>query len=62
MERRDTAVDQGLGWFRKPGAVADVAVFDLKEGSFEFVDNESAKRTGRQKLVPYAVISGGKKI
>jgi len=45
----------------RPGATADVAVFDLKEGDFEFVDNYTNKRVGRRKLVPYAVVMGGKK-
>src|SRR6185503_15821916 len=44
------------------GAPADVAVFDLRDGEFEFVDNERAKRIGRQKLVPSAVIANGRKV
>jgi len=46
----------------RTGAPADVAVFDLKEGDFEFADNYGNKRTGRRKLFPYAVVMGGKKI
>jgi dihydroorotase len=46
----------------KPGAVADVAVFDLKEGAFEFLDNENAKRTGQRKLVAQTVIASGKRV
>jgi dihydroorotase len=46
----------------KPGAVADVAVFDLKEGTFEFLDNVSAKRPGQRKLVAQAVIANGKRV
>jgi dihydroorotase len=46
----------------RTGAVADVAVFDLQKGDFEFVDNVDTKRTGHQKLVPYAVVAGGKKV
>lgn len=42
------------------GAVADVALFELRTGEFEFVDNVNAKRIGRQKLVPAGVIAGGK--
>jgi dihydroorotase len=42
------------------GAVADVALFELRSGEFEFVDNVNAKRVGRQKLVPAGVIVGGK--
>jgi len=45
----------------KTGAAADVAVLDLKEGDFDFVDNYKGQRTGHRKLVPYAVVMGGKK-
>src|SRR5580700_11211464 len=34
------------------GAPADVAIMELREGSFEFLDNYKGKRTGRQKLFP----------
>jgi dihydroorotase len=44
------------------GVVADVAVLDLQEGSFEFVDNYKGKRTGPRKLVPYAVVAGGNRV
>jgi dihydroorotase len=44
------------------GAPADVAVFELQQGNFEFVDNVHAKRAGTQKLVPRAVVAGGKRI
>jgi dihydroorotase len=44
------------------GAAADLAVFELQEGNFEFVDNADAKRTGHQKLVPRAVVAGGKRV
>ena len=49
-----------LGTLR-PGAPADVAVLELKNGEFEFVDNVDAKRTGREKLVTTAVLAGGKR-
>jgi dihydroorotase len=45
----------------KVGAPADVTVLELREGDFDFVDNDNTKRTGRQKLVPYAVVAGGKR-
>ena len=45
----------------RPGAAADVAVLELREGDFEFVDNYKGKRMGRRKLVPYAVVVGGKR-
>jgi dihydroorotase len=46
----------------RTGAAADVAVFELKEGDFEFVDNLKEKRIGHQKLVPHAVVFGGKRV
>jgi dihydroorotase len=42
------------------GAAADLALFELRTGEFEFVDNVKAVRMGRQKLVPAGVIVGGK--
>jgi dihydroorotase len=46
----------------KVGAPADIAVVDLREGSFEFVDNFENKRQGRQRLFPSVTILGGKKV
>jgi dihydroorotase len=43
------------------GAPADIAVMELREGSFEFVDNYKGTRTGRQRLFPVATVVGGKK-
>ena len=43
------------------GAPADIAVLELREGSFEFLDNYQGKRTGRQRLFPVATVIGGKK-
>ena len=43
------------------GAPADVAILELREGSFEFVDNYKATRTGRQRLFPIATVTGGKR-
>jgi dihydroorotase len=43
------------------GAPADIAVLELREGSFEFLDNYQGKRTGRQRLFPIATVVGGKK-
>jgi len=42
--------------------VADVAVLDLRQGEFEFVDNIDGKRTGKQKLVTAAVLMNGKRV
>ena len=44
------------------GAPADVAVLELREGRFEFVDNYENIRTGRQRLFPSATVLGGKRI
>ena len=44
------------------GEVADVAILELRNGEFEFVDNYNNKRTGTQKLFATAVIMGGKRI
>jgi dihydroorotase len=44
------------------GAPADVAVLELRQGSFEFVDNYGNKRTGRQRLFPSGTVLGGKRV
>jgi len=46
----------------KVGAPADVAVLELREGTFEFLDNYQNKRTGRRRLFPSATVLGGKRI
>jgi len=46
----------------KVGVPADVAVLELREGTFEFVDNYENKRTGRQRLFPAGTVLGGKRI
>lgn len=46
----------------KPGAPADIAVLELKDGSFEFEDNFKNMRTGRQRLFPFATVLGGKRV
>jgi len=43
------------------GAPADVAIMELREGSFEFLDNYEGKRTGRQRLFPVATVLNGKR-
>ena len=42
------------------GAPADVAVLELKDGNFEFVDNYKGTRMGKQRLFPFASVMGGK--
>jgi dihydroorotase len=54
----DTFSDRGT---LNVGAPADVAVLELKEGNFEFVDNYKGTRTGKQRLFPVATVMGGKK-
>ena len=44
------------------GAPADIALMELREGSFEFVDNYQGTRTGRQRLFPFATVLGGKRV
>ena len=44
------------------GAAADIAVLELRDGSFEFVDNIDGTRTGRQKLVAAAVVINGRRV
>jgi dihydroorotase len=46
----------------KPGAPADIAVLELREGSFEFVDNYQGTRTGKQRLFPSATVLAGKRV
>jgi dihydroorotase len=43
------------------GAPADIAVLELREGSFQFLDNYKGVRTGRQRLFPTGAVAGGKK-
>src|SRR5262249_11654749 len=43
------------------GAPADVAILDLREGSFDFVDNYKGTRSGKQRLFPVASVLAGKK-
>src|SRR5262245_55016355 len=44
------------------GAPADVAVLELRQGTFEFVDNYGNKRTGRQRLFPSGTVLAGKRV
>lgn len=44
------------------GAPADVALLELREGSFEFLDNYENKRAGRQRLFPSGTVLGGKRV
>ncbi len=44
----------------KVGAVADVSVFEIKEGDFTFTDSYRKTRHGRQRLAPVVTVRGGK--
>jgi dihydroorotase len=44
------------------GAPADVAIMELREGSFEFLDNYKGVRTGHQRLFPAATVLAGKNV
>ena len=44
------------------GAPADVAILELREGRFEFVDNYENLRVGRQRLFPYETVLAGRRV
>ena len=44
------------------GAPADVALLELREGNFEFLDNFKNKITGSQRLFPSGTVLGGKQV
>jgi dihydroorotase len=44
------------------GAPADVAILELRDGSFEFLDNFKGTRTGRQRLFPAETVLAGKRV
>jgi dihydroorotase len=44
------------------GAPADVAILELRDGTFEFLDNFKNTITGRQRFFPSATILGGRRI
>ncbi len=43
------------------GAPADVAIMELRDGTFEFLDNYKGTRTGHQRLFPIATVLAGKR-
>jgi dihydroorotase len=43
------------------GAPADVAILELREGTFDFADNYKGTRAGKQRLFPIASVLAGKK-
>ena len=44
------------------GAVADIALLELRDGDFEFLDNYGNTIQGRQRLFPSGTVLGGKRI
>jgi dihydroorotase len=44
------------------GAPADVAILELRDGNFEFLDNYDGKRTGTQRLFPGTTVLGGQRV
>jgi dihydroorotase len=44
------------------GAPADVAMLELREGTFEFLDNYKGTRTGHQRLFPAGIVLAGKQV
>jgi len=52
-------IDDRLGNLRK-GSIADISIFELKEGSFSFEDTMGKTVTGRRLLDPAAVIKSGR--
>jgi dihydroorotase len=44
------------------GALADVAVLELREGMFACLDNYNGTRTGHQRLLPSTTVLGGKRV
>ena len=46
----------------KVGAPADVALLELRDGNFEFLDNYENKITGRQRFFPSGTVLAGKRV
>ena len=44
----------------KPGAIADVAVFSLERGQFDFVDTDQNHMIGEQRLVTQLTLKDGR--
>lgn len=44
----------------RPGAEADIAVLELRDGEFTFTDSDGKTRSGKQKVVPVVTVRGGK--
>lgn len=46
----------------RPGSEADISIFELRDGKFDFEDSDGVKRTGRQALWNKAVVRRGQVI
>ncbi|MGH9613678.1 MAG: amidohydrolase family protein, partial [Bryobacteraceae bacterium] len=46
----------------KPGSEADISIFEVRDGKFDFEDSDGLKRTGRQMLWNKAVVRRGQLI
>jgi dihydroorotase len=44
------------------GAPADVAILELRDGTFEFLDNFKGTRSGKQRLFPSGTVLAGKRV
>lgn len=44
------------------GAPADIAILELREGDFGFIDNYENVRTGTQRLFPYQTVLAGRRV
>ena len=44
------------------GAPADVAILELRDGTFEFLDNYKGTRPGKQRLFPVGAVIAGKRV
>jgi len=48
-----------LGTLRE-GALADLAVFEVTSGDYDFIDSGGKRRRGTQRLAPYTTLRGGR--
>ena len=46
----------------KVGSPADIVVLELRDGTFEFVDNFEGKRTSQKRLFPFTTLLAGKQV
>lgn len=44
------------------GAAADIAILELREGEFDFLDNYEGVRRGSQRLFPFETVLGGRRV